>query len=62
MDFEADKALNDGLLEEWDYPTVYVNPPYGNDKERETTINRTSPFGNLYAIARFENGTRGKSV
>jgi hypothetical protein len=28
----------DGLLEEWDYLTVYVNPPYGNDKERGTTI------------------------
>ena len=27
-----------GLFEEWDYPTVYVNPPYGNDKERGTTI------------------------
>jgi hypothetical protein len=28
----------DGLSEEWNYPTVYVNPPYGNDKERGTTI------------------------
>ena len=28
----------DGLFEEWDYPTVYVNPPYGNDKDRGTTI------------------------
>ncbi|MCL1858698.1 MAG: phage N-6-adenine-methyltransferase [Oscillospiraceae bacterium] len=28
----------DGLLEEWDYPTIYVNPPYGNDKERGTAI------------------------
>jgi len=28
----------DGLFAEWDYPTVYVNPPYGNDKERGTTI------------------------
>ena len=27
-----------GLFEEWDYPTIYVNPPYGNDKERGTTI------------------------
>jgi len=27
-----------GLLEEWNYKTVYVNPPYGNDKERGTTI------------------------
>ena len=28
----------DGLVEEWNYPTVYINPPYGNDKERGTTI------------------------
>lgn len=28
----------DGLLEVWNYPTIYVNPPYGNDKERGTTI------------------------
>ena len=29
---------NDGLQEEWDYPTIYVNPPYGADRERGTTI------------------------
>lgn len=29
---------NDGLKEEWDYQTVYVNPPYGADRERGTTI------------------------
>jgi hypothetical protein len=28
----------DGLLEDWNYPTVYVNPPYGIDRERGTTI------------------------
>ncbi len=28
----------DGLLETWDFPTVYVNPPYGADRERGTTI------------------------
>jgi hypothetical protein len=28
----------DGLLMEWNYPTVYVNPPYGTDKERGTSI------------------------
>ncbi|MCL2620263.1 MAG: hypothetical protein FWD97_04940 [Defluviitaleaceae bacterium] len=28
----------DGLNEEWDFPTVYVNPPYGSDKERKTNI------------------------
>jgi hypothetical protein len=29
---------NDGLIEKWDYPTIFVNPPYGNDKVRKTTI------------------------
>jgi hypothetical protein len=28
----------DGLAESWDYPTIYVNPPYGIDKERGTAI------------------------
>ena len=28
----------DGLEQNWNYPTIYVNPPYGNDKERGTTI------------------------
>ncbi len=28
----------DGLKESWDYPTIYVNPPYGSDRERGTTI------------------------
>ncbi len=28
----------DGLIEKWDYPTIYVNPPYGADRERGTTI------------------------
>ncbi len=28
----------DGLKHEWNYPTIYVNPPYGIDKERGTTI------------------------
>ncbi|MEY4903840.1 MAG: hypothetical protein RLZZ292_1655 [Bacteroidota bacterium] len=28
----------DGLKEKWNYPKIYVNPPYGNDKERGTTI------------------------
>ena len=30
--------LHDGLKESWNYPTIYVNPPYGIDKERGTTI------------------------
>lgn len=29
---------HDGLKEEWNYKTIYVNPPYGSDKERGTTI------------------------
>ena len=28
----------DGLREPWDFPTIYVNPPYGADKRRGTTI------------------------
>lgn len=28
----------DGLKQEWNYPTVYVNPPYGADRSRGTTI------------------------
>ena len=29
---------SDGLHEEWNYKTVYVNPPYGADRARGTTI------------------------
>jgi hypothetical protein len=28
----------DGLVESWDYPTIYVNPPYGKDSASGTTI------------------------
>ncbi len=28
----------DGLKEIWDYQTIYVNPPYGTDRERGTAI------------------------
>lgn len=28
----------DGLRESWDYPTIYVNPPYGIEKKHGTTI------------------------
>jgi hypothetical protein len=28
----------DGLEETWDYKTIYINPPYGIDKERGTSI------------------------
>ena len=24
----------DGLKESWNFPTIYVNPPYGSDRER----------------------------
>jgi len=29
---------NDGLRKEWNFPTIYVNPPYGADRERGTRI------------------------
>lgn len=29
---------NDGLKDSWDYPTIYVNPPYGISKTNNTTI------------------------
>ncbi len=28
----------DGIKESWDYPTIFVNPPYGRDTERGTSI------------------------
>jgi hypothetical protein len=28
----------DGLKESWDYPTIFVNPPYGTDPARGTRI------------------------
>jgi hypothetical protein len=28
----------DGLKETWNYSTIYVNPPYGADRKRNTTI------------------------
>ena len=28
----------DGLKESWDYPRIFVNPPYGIDQERGTSI------------------------
>lgn len=39
---KADKEYllpdHDGLVESWDYPTIYVNPPYGSDSSRGTRI------------------------
>ena len=29
---------HDGLRESWNYRTIYVNPPYGADREHRTTI------------------------
>jgi len=29
---------NDGLHESWNFPRIYVNPPYGLDKEHGTSI------------------------
>ncbi len=29
---------HDGLRSTWEYPTIYVNPPYGADRQRGTTI------------------------
>lgn len=28
----------DGLAKAWNYPKIYVHPPYGADRERRTTI------------------------
>ena len=30
--------MHDGLKESWDFPTIYVNPPYGLDRDRGTRI------------------------
>jgi len=29
---------HDGLKESWNFPTIYINPPYGIDRERGTSI------------------------
>src|SRR3990167_7587546 len=29
---------NNGLVDSWNFPTVYINPPYGRDKEKNTSI------------------------
>ena len=31
---------HDGLRESWDFPTIYVNPPYGINKEHGTSIKK----------------------
>ena len=35
---EYELPSRDGLACSWNYPTIYVNPPYGADRERHTTI------------------------
>lgn len=35
---EFSSPETDGLKEEWNYPKIYVNPPYGADRKRGTTI------------------------
>lgn len=35
---EYSLPMQDGLVQSWDFPTIYVNPPYGADRERGTTI------------------------
>ena len=30
--------LTDGLIEKWNYKTIFVNPPYGRNKENKTSI------------------------
>ena len=37
-DREFQLPQTDGLKEEWNYKKIYVNPPYGSDKQRGTTI------------------------
>ena len=31
---------NDGLKDSWNFPTIFVNPPYGINKERGTSIKK----------------------
>lgn len=37
---EYQLPAQDGLLASWDYSKIYVNPPYGIDKERGTSIKK----------------------
>lgn len=45
----------DGLRESWNFPTIYVNPPYGADKHRRTTIKNW-----LYKCAHAHNHYRAE--
>ncbi len=46
----------DGLVEEWDYKTIYVNPPYGSDRVRGTTIR------NWFAKCAFSRAAHGSQI
>ncbi len=46
----------DGLSASWDYPTVFINPPYGRDRKRGTTIL------NWLRMAAFANRHHGSEV
>lgn len=35
---EFTQPNTDGLSEDWNYSTIFVNPPYGSDRERGTNI------------------------
>jgi hypothetical protein len=35
---EYSLPTHDGLRESWNFPTIYVNPPYGIDREHGTSI------------------------
>ena len=35
---EYQLPTHDGLREPWDFPTIFVNPPYGSDSSRGTRI------------------------
>ncbi len=37
-EIEYSLPKNNGLKDSWDYPTIYVNPPYGIDKGQGTSI------------------------
>ena len=37
-DLEYRLPESDGLQKSWEYPTIFVNPPYGADRDRGTTI------------------------
>lgn len=37
-DIEYQLPTHDGLHESWNFPTIYVNPPYGMDRASGTTI------------------------